>query len=264
MLSQFVKEKKKWETPSFYGGGFPLSLAWGPINQESSISVKLRPFMAGVSRCHNKKKRPGTFFLSWLTGWNSLRLGKQMHEYAIILFALRALDQPTSLVSVRNIETSATSNAPMTTVLQKLGKTKSGFCKKHSNLSSSKKLSTSSSQPGSSKSIPTKQLIWPMVLCSYCNVLSVNALMNEKRKCQSCSKANNNRNVLTGTVIGINLQVYHENFFSLSLDSNNSKSHGMLTVSFYGGFFFFHWVFLFGIFDTKRYEKDALQRGIWL
>ncbi|KAI9022762.1 hypothetical protein CLU79DRAFT_750614 [Phycomyces nitens] len=113
---------------------------------------------------------------------------------------------------------------------------KSGFCKKkHSNLSSSKELSTSSSQPGSSKSIPTKQLIWPMVLCSYCNVLPVNALMNEKRKCQSCSKANNNRNVLTGTVIGINLQVYHlKIIFSFSLDSNNSKSHGMLTVSFYG------------------------------
>lgn len=79
---------------------------------------------------------------------------------------------------------------------------KSGFCKKHSSLSSSKESSASSSQPGSSNSIPTKQLIWPMVLCSYCNVLPVNALMNEKRKCQSCSKANNNKNVLAGAVIG--------------------------------------------------------------
>lgn len=68
-----------------------------------------------------------------------------------------------------------------------------GFCREHRHFY----FTEASSTVSTSESSPPKQLTWPMVLCSYCNASLVNALMNEKRKCQKCSKVaktNNNNN----------------------------------------------------------------------
>ncbi|KAI9323353.1 hypothetical protein BX666DRAFT_1885982 [Dichotomocladium elegans] len=69
----------------------------------------------------------------------------------------------------------------------------SGFCREHRQFY----FTEASFNMSTAESGPPKQLKWPMVLCSYCNVSPVNAFMNEKRKCQQCSKVsktNNNSN----------------------------------------------------------------------
>ncbi|ORX51284.1 hypothetical protein DM01DRAFT_128463 [Hesseltinella vesiculosa] len=62
---------------------------------------------------------------------------------------------------------------------------KSGYCYSHRGTNLAREPGTDLTN---STMDPPEQVKWPMILCSYCNEIPVNALTNEKRRCQNCSK----------------------------------------------------------------------------